>query len=155
MPTKNWERIRENDTFWFYLLQSGAFTVSNDGTITKVKTGYSNWKPNAGYVKVYEGERYILAHRLAWMAKHGKIVPKGYEINHRNGIKTDNSFSNLERNTPSQNQLNGTTGSALSSKKKLRRKILSLHEAGLSDYKIADELGIPRYKVYRLRTKEI
>jgi hypothetical protein len=48
------------------------------------------------FVHVTKGERvWPLAHRLIWEAVHGP-VPDGFELNHRNGRKTDNRIENLE-----------------------------------------------------------
>ena len=57
----------------------------------------------AGYIQVYVGgNRKEYAHRLIWESVHGAI-PKGLEINHKNGIKTDNRISNLELVTHIEN----------------------------------------------------
>ncbi len=44
----------------------------------------------------------LLCHRLVWEAWMGPI-PTGMQINHRNGIKTDNRLENLEVVTPQEN----------------------------------------------------
>ena len=61
---------------------------------------------NYGYVMplTSPGKRAFLAHRLVWEAVHGPI-PKGMELNHINGVKTDNRIANLELVTPSENAL--------------------------------------------------
>ncbi len=43
-----------------------------------------------------------LAHRMIWESVHGPI-PAGLEINHINGIRTDNRIANLELVTRSEN----------------------------------------------------
>lgn len=43
-----------------------------------------------------------MAHRMVWESVHGPIPP-GKEINHINGIKSDNRIANLEAVTPSEN----------------------------------------------------
>ena len=58
-----------------------------------------------GYLQVFRGGadgRSIQAHILVWTAEHGPI-PDGLEINHRNGVKTDNRIANLELVTRSDN----------------------------------------------------
>jgi len=56
------------------------------------------------HIRLYrDGKQYSFrAHRLVYETFIGKI-PKGLEINHLNGIKDDNSLSNLECCTHSQN----------------------------------------------------
>jgi hypothetical protein len=46
----------------------------------------------------------VMAHRLVWFHFCGEI-PQGMEINHKNGIKTDNYPENLEVVTSSENKL--------------------------------------------------
>jgi hypothetical protein len=45
-------------------------------------------------------------HRAAWEAFRGPI-PKGLEINHRNGVRTDNRLENLELVTRADNMVHG------------------------------------------------
>lgn len=61
-----------------------------------------------GYLKATlcgrSGEhRQFLIHRLVMLAYVGPC-PTGREVNHRNGIKTDNCLANLEYVTPQENQ---------------------------------------------------
>lgn len=59
-----------------------------------------------GYVIIGLMRRMIRAHRLAWFAKTGEWPPKGYEIDHINGKRDDNSWSNLRLVSRSQNNMN-------------------------------------------------
>ena len=83
------------------------------------KRGRESWRlttsrrlrPNfvgKGYFQVSLGvghRRYV--HRLVALAFHGIPAP-GYEVNHKNGVKTDNRPENLEWVTKSQNARHST-----------------------------------------------
>lgn len=60
-----------------------------------------------GYVEVHDGRSTYRAHRMIWQHVHGPI-PDGMEINHKNGIKTDNRIENLELVTRSENALHAS-----------------------------------------------
>ena len=53
-------------------------------------------------------------HRVVYESVTGEPIPEGYEINHRNEIKTDNSFSNLELLTHKENNNFGTRNDRIS-----------------------------------------
>lgn len=61
-----------------------------------------------GYVVLAVDYRSHLAHRVIWAIVHGKM-PEG-EIDHINGIKTDNRLCNLRDVPKSLNQLNRPKG---------------------------------------------
>ena len=115
-----------------------------------------------GYVRysLYD-ERHVphdkLAHRLVWEA-HVSPIPKGLEINHKNGIKDDNRLSNLEILTHDENmahrkntlQIKGVRGSKSNLAKLTEDDVLRVYElldAGLSQSAIAKEFGISRPNV--------
>lgn len=96
------------------LLASGVFEVDSDGLIWRIQ--YRPGVPcdrrraeraaGSGYLEVrmmHEGQRlHVAAHRLVWVHFNGAI-PDGLVINHRNGVKDDNSPTNLEVVTPAEN----------------------------------------------------
>lgn len=68
-----------------------------------------------GYVRVYVDGSPYSAHRLIWIMHHGVGVE---EIDHINGIKSDNRIENLRSVTRSQNRMN--VGAYSSSKSGVR-----------------------------------
>lgn len=60
-------------------------------------------RAGGGYIQVNRGGKPVgMAHRMLWEHVHGPIQ-EGMQINHKNGIKTDNRLENLEVVTPSEN----------------------------------------------------
>lgn len=57
-----------------------------------------------GYLKVSLDNKSYLAHRVAWVIEYG--VWPDFEIDHINGIRSDNRICNLRDVTPSTNQEN-------------------------------------------------
>jgi hypothetical protein len=59
-------------------------------------------KTSYGYLQFGLYGKSIRAHRFIWEYFNGPI-PKGLQINHINGLKTDNRLKNLELVTPKEN----------------------------------------------------
>jgi predicted DNA-binding protein YlxM (UPF0122 family) len=91
------------------------YLISNDGIIISTMNLGGSFigkrkiarKGYTGYVIVFlyvEGKQYsnIMLHRLLWETFVGRI-PKGLQINHKDGIKTNNDLNNLEIVTPKEN----------------------------------------------------
>jgi hypothetical protein len=57
-----------------------------------------------GYVYLQLSKRRYLAHRIAWLLMTGNSPPN--LIDHKNGIPSDNRFSNLRLASPSQSSMN-------------------------------------------------
>lgn len=94
----------------------GCYQVSSDGQVRRVagsfgctrtrilkkspnRLGYETIRPSKGGVK-----KTVNVHAFVALAFLGEC-PEGYEINHKNGIKSDNRINNLEYVTRSENIL--------------------------------------------------
>ena len=72
---------------------------------SKVPSGANAGTPqNNGYILITIKTKKHLAHRLAWFFEHGEF-PNG-NIDHINGVRTDNRIVNLRVVTTSENQHN-------------------------------------------------
>jgi len=100
--------MKEKERFFLSLIDQGLIQVIPEtGEIISYLSGKSrtlNSKMSNGYGTVSVHKRYMLSHRLVWLAVH-RDLQTGYEINHKNGIKGDDRISNLELVTRSENVL--------------------------------------------------
>lgn len=67
-----------------------------------------------GYRRITIGRKKYRAHRLIWIMVTGK--PPSNDIDHKNGIRDDNRFSNLRDATRFENSQNRRYGSATNNK---------------------------------------
>lgn len=66
------------------------------------------WQMVSGYRAISYRGRQWYEHRLAWLLSNG-VEPSG-QVDHINGIRTDNRLANLRVATPSQNAANSLKG---------------------------------------------
>jgi hypothetical protein len=85
-------------------LTSGRWSIDADaGVLFGVRDDPIGAKSPEGYLLVKPTQRLrVMAHRVIWEALHGPI-PDGFEVNHKNGLKSDNRIANLELVTHAAN----------------------------------------------------
>ena len=106
-------RANEGDELIAKALLAGAYTADNAGNVwierprgshrrvaraTKMKDGYLRM-----WVHIHGRKAAVLVHRIVAIAWHGMPQDCASEVNHKNGLKSDNRPDNLEWVTPSQN----------------------------------------------------
>jgi hypothetical protein len=113
-------KMTEGEVRLLKLIQLGVLSVDDNGQIWRLaqrRRGTDVFDPivprlaesqsTKGYLVVQLTERpnkyTVFAHRLVWMHFFGPI-PDKMEINHKNGIKSDNRPSNLEVLTGARNK---------------------------------------------------
>lgn len=55
----------------------------------------SNFGINSGYKQYLSGSGWAYTHRRVAEKQIGHTIPKGYEVHHKNAVKTDNRPANL------------------------------------------------------------
>lgn len=96
------ERLRQ---LLHYDPETGVFTrlVALGGRSGPVGSRCECLSP-AGYVQIGVDRRTYPAHRLAWLYMTGAWPPN--EVDHINGVRADNRWTNLRQATRSQNRAN-------------------------------------------------
>lgn len=88
---------------------------SENGIVTRIrqKNRYGYFSCNEtcgtlshGYLRTRVLDESIANHRIAWFFITGRFPRDGMDIDHINGIKTDNRWCNLRQATRSQNNMN-------------------------------------------------
>lgn len=110
------------------LVGIGVFSVDEKGVIWRNFDGDTPITPRradtgrskkSGYRRMQftvKGRRYAVpAHRIAWMVQNSRFIPAGMEVNHKDGVKDNNTPENLELLTH--------TGNTLHSFRELGRKV--------------------------------
>ena len=145
----------------------GRYAITEDGRVwshPKMSTGCMRYmkkgkwlkpsKRSLGYFFVSLGEKnQILIHRLVALTYLPKIEGKQY-VNHKNGIKTDNSVANLEWCTFSENIKHAHSTGLIKPKKAIRPEqipvIRDMKRMGFRDYEIAANFGVGRTTIQRV-----
>lgn len=140
------------------MIEFRGLLVDVDAGLVYGKRGHPIGSPDRkGYLRLsprcMPDGKSLFAHRVVWMAANGPI-PDGLEINHRNGIKTDNRLANLELVTRSENMrhacalgLKSNAGERHPTAKltwAAVREIRSRHASGVAKADLARRFGVHR-----------
>lgn len=149
---------------WKPVVGFDRYEVSCSGQVRAVAT-QRILKPRflRGYVRyaLYGGGKKpkpVSAHRLVWEAYVGTLSPE-LEINHKNGVKSDNRLENLEAVTHAENMAHRKTVLRIQGVRGSRSNLATLVEADVTEIRrlyatgtltqsqIAERFGISRPNV--------
>lgn len=91
-----------------YNPETGLFTwlVKRNSYGGKVAPGAIAGTLADGYIRINLDQRIYRAHRLAWLFMTGSFPEKGFDIDHKNRVRSDNRWENLRLATRCQNNMN-------------------------------------------------
>jgi len=102
-------KIKNTERLFIPLVEQGILEIDDQGNIWNCRKGKRRLATklnNHGYLIVSEtiGGKHVStgAHRLVYQHFHG-LVPDGQDVNHENGVKTDNKPENLGAITRTEN----------------------------------------------------
>lgn len=97
------KKAHETDEIFLNLIKQGNYTVFNDGKVySNIRNKYIG-SLTGGYYQICHKGKTIGIHRLVHILYNGPI-PLYYEINHIDGNKLNNHYTNLEAVTTSENE---------------------------------------------------
>lgn len=158
------------------LLWSGTLRLTESGVLWRLRSAGHHCRPrvvstphNSGYVvaaiELPTGPSSVLIHRLVWTYFVGPI-PDGLEVNHRNGVKTDNRLANLEVVTPRENKRHAREdtkvtpplavmrGEAAPAAKLTRAQVVEIRirysRGGVSQHALGREFGVSQASIFEL-----
>lgn len=97
MQTTDLPTAEEVQARFIYDPETGLFTSRSRGVVVGSIS-------RRGYTKITIGTKRFFAHRLAWLVTHGAWPQQ--QVDHINGIKTDNRLCNLRLASNAENTIN-------------------------------------------------
>lgn len=148
----------------YYVTETGDIYSSFSGNLKKmspVMMSYGYWRIK---IKIDSGEsKSFLVHRLMALTFLGQPACPKMEVNHINGIKTDNRLSNLEWVTRSRNMkhafelgLNCSKGENNGRHVLSETQVLEIYNRlldGERNKKLADEYGVERTTIHGIKNR--
>ncbi len=121
------------------------FRNHTEGAWDKYRATRGTSTSKRGYKSAWIGTKNQYVHILVCTAFHGPKPGPGYEVNHKNGMTSDNRASNLEWVTPQENSRHRADVLRKVNPKRINyahvKELLSQGRTGKS---VADELGVSR-----------
>lgn len=107
-------------------------------------------KNNKGYyiIKIHKNSKpsTFKIHRLVYQA-FGKENLNGFEINHLDGVKTNNNINNLERCTSKENTYHALTNGLKGGVKLTEKDVLFIRSSNLSNIDLAEKFSVSKSNI--------
>lgn len=161
-------KIGTHDRWFVQQYRTGRITLTPENRVQRVSTGtLIDRVSKSGYYVAFLNDtetrqlKTIPAHRLVWMVRNKKFIPKGVIINHVDGSKTNDNVSNLELSSHSENnshahtlQLNSSRGEknsrALYSEKQVKNFRKEFATTGITPSQMAKREDVSRMMMWQL-----
>lgn len=101
--------VDDQGRVWRHREMTGGSPIGGREVTCPPKRADTGRSEKGGYrrIQVTIGTNRVIApaHRIVWMLANQRLIPPGFEPNHKNGIKDDNRPENLELTTHTGNSL--------------------------------------------------
>ena len=139
-------------------LLAAGYSADIENGVVFGKRGRAITKGRPSYIQITNRGKHLgQAHRFIWECANQRSIPAGMEINHINGVKTDNRICNLELVTPSDNSLHAyRTGLSSANGESNGRAILTAEQARqIRESRDPQRVAASRYGVSRRTVRDI